>query len=117
MVNHGSWSFSPLSPRQPFLYVLAKTHKNKSPMPLRHILSATGCYNFNLAKFICKLIRPFCYSKYCLNNVDEFLTRLKVFKENLLVGASIKQCSYDVESHNTRASFKVSLEKTTPSNS
>ena len=101
----------PLSTRQPFLYGLAKTHKNKSPMPLRPVLSATGCYNFNLAKFICKLISPFCYSKYCLNNVDEFLTRLKVFKENLPVGASIKQCSYDVESLFTNIPLDRTIEK------
>ena len=80
-------------------------------MPLRPVLSATGCYNFNLAKFICKLISPFCYSKYCLNNVDEFLTRLKVFKENLPVGASIKQCSYDVESLFTNIPLDRTIEK------
>ena len=51
----------PLSTRQPFLYGLAKTHKNKTPMPFRPVLSATGCYNFSLAKFICKVISPFCY--------------------------------------------------------
>ena len=32
-----------LSTRQPFLYGLAKTHKNKTPIPLRPVLSATGC--------------------------------------------------------------------------
>ena len=41
--------------RQPYLYGLAKTHKNKSPIPLRPVLSATGCYNFALAKFITKV--------------------------------------------------------------
>ena len=32
--------------RQLYLYGLAKTHKNKSPIPLRPALSATGCFKF-----------------------------------------------------------------------
>ena len=68
----------PVSTRQPFLYGLAKTHKKKSPIPLRPVLSATACYNFQLAKFISKAISPFCYSKFGLGNVDEFLRRLKI---------------------------------------
>jgi len=70
----------PLSTRQPFLYGLAKTYKNKTPMPFRPVLSVTGCYNFSLAKLIWQVISPFCYSKYCLKNVDEFLVKVKDFR-------------------------------------
>ena len=101
----------PVATRQPFLYGLAKTHKKKTPIPLRPVLSATGCYNFQLAKFISKAISPYCYSKYCLKNVDEFLERLKIFKEDLPEDASIKQCSYDVESLFTNIPLDDTIDK------
>ena len=101
----------PVSTRQPFLYGLAKTHKKKSPIPLRPVLSATACYNFQLAKFISKAISPFCYSKFCLGNVDEFLRRLKEFKEDLPEGASLRFCSYDVQSLFTNIPLDDTIEK------
>ena len=101
----------PLSTRQPFLYGLAKTHKNKTPMPFRPVLSATGCYNFSLAKFICKVISPFCYSKYCLKNVDEFLVKIKDFRRNVPPNATVTQCSYDVESLFTNIPLDKTIEK------
>ena len=101
----------PLYTRQPFLYGLAKTHKKKNPIPLRPVLSATACYNFQLAKFISKAISPFCYSKYCLQNVDEFLRRLKEFKEDLPDSASLKFCSYDVQSLFTNIPLDDTIDK------
>ena len=49
--------------RQPCLYGVAKTHKNKQTVPLRPLLSATNCYYFSLAKFlISRVISPYCYT-------------------------------------------------------
>ena len=95
--------------RQPYLYGLAKTHKNKQPVPLRPVLSATNCYNFSLAKFISRVISPYCYSRYCLNNVDEFKDRLSDFKsEN---SDEMFLVSFDVESLFTNVPLDDAIEK------
>ena len=95
--------------RQPYLYGLAKTHKNKQPVPLRPVLSATNCYNFSLAKFISRAISPYCYSKYCLNNVDEFKERLNDFKND--ISDEMFLVSYDVESLFTNVPLNDAIEK------
>ena len=97
--------------RQPFLYGLAKTHKNKSPIPLRPVLSATGCYNFALAKFITGLISPFCYSSCCVQNADEFKERLVNFRSDLPPNTEITEVSYDVESLFTNIPLDDTIDK------
>jgi hypothetical protein len=57
--------------RQPFLYGLAKSHK--PGMPIRPVLSATGCYNFSLASFLAKAIKSRCYSDYCIPDMFQFV--------------------------------------------
>ena len=100
-----------LATRQPYLYGLAKTHKNKVPIPLRPVLSATGCYNFSLAKFITSLIGPFCYSSFCCQNADEFKDRLTDFRNNLPQDAEITCVSYDVESLFTNIPLDDTIDK------
>ena len=109
--NLSDYVSTELVTRQPYLYGLAKTHKNKTPIPLRPVLSATGCYNFSLAKFITSLISPFCYSNYCVQNTDEFKERLSEFRDCLPPSAEITEVSYDVESLFTNIPLDDTIEK------
>ena len=91
--------FTRKGPILPYSYCTRTSYPN---MPFEIFHTDTQTY---------KLISPFCYSKYCLNNVDGFLTRLKGFNENLPAGVSIKKRSYDVESLFTKILLNRTIEK------
>ena len=52
------------------LYGLPKTHKIGEPM--RPILSAVSCHNYNLAKFLVPLLSPIANSVYTVSDVFTF---------------------------------------------
>ena len=71
----------PVGWRQANLYGLAKTHKPE--IPLRPVLSAPGCYNHGLAKFLSKIISEHTDSQRSVKDVFEFLQKVtSKFSEN-----------------------------------
>ena len=82
-------SLSPKSSRLAHLYGLPKTHKAK--LSMRPILSATGTYNFNLAKWLEEKLKPLSVNEYTITDVFEFADEIRSspMNEDILV-------SYDV---------------------
>ena len=82
-------SLSPKSSRLAHLYGLPKTHKAK--LSMRPILSATGTYNFNLAKWLEEKLKPLSVNEYTITDVFEFADEIRSspINEDILV-------SYDV---------------------
>ena len=83
-------SLSPKSSRLAHLYGLPKTHKAK--LSMRPILSATGTYNFNLAKWLEEKLKPLSVNEYTITDVFEFADEIRsnpMNEEDILV-------SYDV---------------------
>ena len=60
--------------RPGILYGLPKVHKNNCPM--RPILSASGTFNYNLAKFLVPLIKPFSENEYTVSDSFDFLKNI-----------------------------------------
>ena len=77
-------SLSPKSSRLAHLYGLPKTHKAK--LSMRPILSATGTYNFNLAKWLEEKLKPLSVNEYTITDAFEFADEIR----------SIPMVSYDV---------------------
>jgi len=57
------------------LYGLPKTHK--TGVPMRPILSALTCHNYNLAKFLVPLLSPIATSSYTVSDVFSFVKQLQ----------------------------------------
>ena len=83
---------SPNSSRLAHLYRLPKTHKAK--LSMRPILSATGTYNFTLAKWLEEKLKPLSVNEYKITDAFEFADEIRSIPmndEDILV-------SYDVTS-------------------
>ena len=83
-------SLSPKSSRLAHLYGLPKTHK--AYLSMRPILSATGTYNFNLAKWLEEKLKPLSVNEYTITDVFDFADEIRsspMNEEDILV-------SYDV---------------------
>ena len=63
------------SPRLAHLYGLPKTHKQ--PLQMRPILSATGTYNFKLAKWLDQKLKPLIKNKYMIDDVAKFVEDIR----------------------------------------
>ena len=79
------------------LYGLPKLHKVKDPHstlpPLRPIVSSIGTYNYNLAKYLCSLLKPHISSEFCATDTFSFVKEIQDadFSDMFMV-------SYDVTS-------------------
>ena len=73
------------------LYCLPKTHKTK--LAVRPILSATGTYNYKLAKWLDENLKPLSVNDQTINDISlaDDLQGMKIDKQDILV-------SYDVSS-------------------
>ena len=83
-------SLSPKSSRLAHLYGPPKTHK--ANLSMRPILSATGTYNFNLAKWLEEKLKPLSVNEYTITDVFDFADEIRsspMNEEDILV-------SYDV---------------------
>ena len=77
-------------PRLAHLYGLPKTHKER--LAMRPILSATGTYNYSLAKWLDEKLKPLSVDQYTISDVFQFaeeIQHLPVDENDFLV-------SYDV---------------------
>ena len=80
----------PKGTRLAHLYGLPKTHKKH--LAMRPILSATGTYNYALAKWLDEKLKPFSTNKYTISDIFEFaqeIQQLQFNKNDIFV-------SYDV---------------------
>ena len=98
-----------VSSRQPYLYGLVKMHKSDEIKPLRPVLSASSCYNFSLASFLAKAIKPFCYSKFCIKDTATFINQIEKLRNDLNVRSNLVLVSFDVESLFTNIPLKDTI--------
>ena len=63
-------SLSPKRSRLAHLYGLPKTHK--ATLSVRPILSATGTYNYNLAKWLEQKLKPLSLNEYTITDAFAF---------------------------------------------
>nr|XP_027223798.1 uncharacterized protein LOC113815979 [Penaeus vannamei] len=78
--------------RPGYLYGLPKVHKNRTP--LRPIVSSINTFNYNLAKFLVKIIQPLTINEYTTANTLDFVEEIK----QLNIEDSTVMASFDVES-------------------
>ena len=84
-------SLSPKSSRLAHhLYGLPKTHKAK--LSMKPILSATGTYNFNLAKWLEQKLKPLSLNEYKITGAFEFADEFR----SILMNDEDVLVSYDV---------------------
>ena len=72
------------------LYSLPKTHKTTREM--RPILSATGTYNYALAKWLDEKLKPLSTNEYTISDVFNFAKEIQHFK----LDGDVFLVSYDV---------------------
>ena len=70
-----------------------KDHAPNTPPPFRPIISSIGTYNYHLAKFLCKLLKPYIPLDYCAMDTFTFVQEL-----NELHSYGKFLISFDVES-------------------
>ena len=82
----------PTGSRPGIIYGLTKIQKNG--YPLRPIISSSGTYNYNLAKFLDGLIKPLLKdSKYMLIDTFDFINKISKIRSD-----GMYMVSFDVES-------------------
>jgi len=63
------------------LYGLPKLHKVEDPSsttpPFRPIVSSIGTYNYNLAKYLCSLLKPHISSEVCATDTLSFVREIQ----------------------------------------
>jgi len=85
------------------LYGLPKTHKER--LCMRPILSATGTYNYPLAKWLDEKLKPVSTNKYCINNIFDFIDEIK----NISIEPNHILVSYDVSALFTNVPLKETI--------
>ena len=73
-------SLSPKSSRLAHLYGLPKTHK--ATLSMRPILSATGTYNYNLAKWLEQKLKPLSLNEYTITDAFTFADEIRTHTMN-----------------------------------
>ena len=94
----------PKSSRLAHLYGLPKTHK--AELPMRPILSATGTYNFMLAKWLDEKLKPISTNEFTISDplrFSEELRKKEIIDDEILV-------SYDVSSLFTNVPVDETIE-------
>jgi hypothetical protein len=74
------------------MYGLPKIHKNVSPM--RPIISAVKTYNYELAKYLDQVLKPFIDKTYMLVDTYDFVNKVS----KLDINSNRYMVSFDVES-------------------
>ena len=86
------------------LYGLPKTHKKQ--LAMRPILSATGTYNYKLAKWLDETLKPLSINDHTVSDIFGFVDEL----QNLQVDAHSILVSYDVSSLFTNVPVDETIE-------
>ena len=90
----------PNGSRLAHLYGLPKLHK--SGVPLRPVLSAVGTYNYELAKWLEKLLKPLVNEKYTVNSAFEFVDKVvKLRRSRYMVSFDVVSLFTNVPLHET----------------
>ncbi|XP_069973529.1 uncharacterized protein [Penaeus vannamei] len=87
-----------------FLYGLPKIHKLGHP--LRPIISAVGTFNYNIAKFLVKIISPLTINQYTIDNSFAFVKEICSLKPL----RPITMASFDIESLFTNVPLRETTE-------
>ena len=63
------------------MFGLPKLHKVKDPRstipPFRPVVSSRGTYNYNLAKYLCSLLKPHISSEFCATDTFSFVKEIQ----------------------------------------
>ena len=73
-------SLRPSGSRLAHLYGLPKTHKEQ--LSIRPILSATKTYNYDLAKWLDKKLKPLAINQYTVTDTFEYVNEIRELKIN-----------------------------------
>ncbi|XP_070000774.1 uncharacterized protein [Penaeus vannamei] len=87
-----------------FLYGLPKIHKLGHP--LRPIISAVGTFNYNIAKFLVKIISPLTINQYTIDNSFAFVKEICSLKPL----RPVTMASFDIESLFTNVPLRETTE-------
>ena len=94
----------PVGSKPEKLYGMANVHKDQ--VPLRPVVSMVGTREYNLAKYLDQLIKPYIPDTYLLRSTDDFIERLKQF----LINCHNIVLSFDVVSLFTNVSLAETIE-------
>ena len=94
----------PKGSRLAHLYGLPKTHKER--LCMRPILSASGTYNYPLAKWLDEKLKPLSTNKYCINDIFGFIDEIK----NTSIEPNHILVSYDVSALFTNVPLKETID-------
>ena len=94
----------PSGSRAGVMYGLPKIHKNGSP--LRPIISAVKTYNYELAKYLDEILKPFINNTYMLVDTYDFVNKVSKLDTN----SSRYMVSFDVESLFTNVPTNETIE-------
>jgi hypothetical protein len=97
-------ALSPKSSRLAHLYGLPKTHK--ATLSMRPILSATGSYNYKLAKWLDERLKPLATNAYTIADTLSFADEIR----NLHVNEDDVLVSYDVTALFTNAPLQETID-------
>ena len=86
------------------LYELPKTHKEK--LSMRPILSATGTYNYALAKWLDEKLKPLSVNRYTISDTFSFAEEI----QNLVIDQNDILVSFDVTSLFTNVPLQETIE-------
>ena len=87
-----------------YLYGLPKTHKEK--LSMRPILSATGTYNYALAKWLDEKLKPLSVNRYTISDTFSFAEEI----QNLVIDQNDILVSFDVTSLFTNVPLQETIE-------
>ena len=93
----------PKGSRLAHLYGLPKTHKQQ--LSMRPILSASGTYNYPLAKWLEQKLKPLSTNEYCISDIFAFTEELS----NMCIEPDHILVSYDVASLFTNVPLKETI--------
>ena len=92
-IGDDNYNFMHASGSKPgYLYGLPKVHKPNSP--LRPIISATGTFNHNTAKFLVPIISPLTSNEFVVSNSADFVQEIT----SLSFDFPVTLASFDIES-------------------
>ena len=94
----------PKGSRLTYLYGLPKTHTKR--LCMRPILSASGTYNYPLAKWLDEKLKPLSTNKYCINDIFGFIDEIK----NTSIQPNHILVSYDVSALFTNVPLKETID-------
>ena len=102
-VTFAGWKLRRSSLFSGVLYGLPKIHKQNCP--IRPIVSAVGCFNHKVARFLVDVLSPLITNQYTIKDSFSFVDELR----ELSCGKDVFMCSFDVTSLFTNIPLRLSV--------